>query len=309
MSAKVEIIKPWAVALGPDEGLAVRRTIPTRRRTLIGGWCFLDHYGPQEVTSGKGMQVGPHPHTGLQTASWLFSGAIEHRDSAGNVAVIRPGELNLMTAGRGISHSERSVTDSEMLHGVQLWIALPNASRFAEPTFEHHVPDVVTFAGGTCRVFLGDLLGVTSPVVTYSPLVGAELVLEAGAMCELAVNALHEHGLLVDQGSVELNGENIPVDHLGYVQPGHTVLTIQAKEDARLLFIGGEPLGESIVMWWNFIGRTHEEIVEYQHQWQRENLKFSSDPSDHPVFGWPQGEGQQPILAPDLPPVRLKSRS
>ena len=307
--SQVELLKPWEVALGPDEGLPVRRTLPTRRRSLIGGWCFIDHFGPQQVSLGKGMQVGPHPHTQLQTASWLFSGVIEHRDSAGNVAVVRPGELNLMTAGKGISHSERSLPESSELHGVQLWIALPNAARFTNPVFEHFIPNVTAFEGGTAQVFLGELLGSKSPVVTHSPLLGAELRIKAGTSIELAVNPTHEHGLLVDHGHVEMIGEVVPVHHLGYLAPGYSTVTITAESDVRLFLIGGEPLGEEIVMWWNFIGRSHEEIVEYHRLWQAENLNFTTQPADHPFFGWPKGEGQEPILAPDLPPVRLKTRS
>ena len=308
MPNPVELLKPWEVALGPDEGLPVRRTLPSRRRSLIGGWCFIDHYGPKQLEPGKGMQVGSHPHTQLQTASWLFAGSIQHRDSAGNVAVIRPGELNLMTAGRGISHSERSLSESGVLHGVQLWIALPDASRFTDPGFEHYIPDIIEFPGGSARVFLGELLNSISQVNTHSPLLGAELNLTEGTSLTLTVNRRFEHGLLVDQGEVTLNGAVIPLHSLGYLAPGESTLVITASTDTRLLLLGGEPLGEEIVMWWNFIGRSHEEIVEYHRLWQKENLLFTTQSQDPPFFGWPKGEGQEPISAPDLPSVRLKTR-
>ncbi len=148
---------------------------------MIGAWCFVDHYGPDPVSETGGMRVAPHPHTGLQTVSWLFTGEIEHRDSAGHHAMVRPGELNLMTAGRGISHSEVSTPATDVLHGAQLWVALPAADRDADPGFRHYVPPVVEGEGWTARVFLGSLLGSTSPVPTFTPLVGAELLLEPGS--------------------------------------------------------------------------------------------------------------------------------
>ncbi|MDO8732160.1 MAG: pirin family protein [Actinomycetota bacterium] len=304
----VEIIRPHEVALGFDEGMPVRRTLPTRTRSLIGGWCFLDHYGPVSATRTSGMSVRAHPHTGLQTVSWLFAGQIEHRDSAGSIATVRPGELNLMTAGRGISHSEMSVPDSGPLHGVQMWVALPDSSRWVDPGFEHYLPQVVQREGVRAWVFLGSLLGSTSPVVTYSPLLGAELLLESGTTIELEVNAAHEHGFLLDSGAVAVDGTDLGERNLAYVRPGSGVIRLTATSESRMLMIGGQPLGESIVMWWNFIGRTHEEIVRFQHQWNAENQSGSTDPKDHPVFGWPNGEAQEPILAPELPHLRLKSR-
>ncbi|MDD2857528.1 MAG: pirin family protein, partial [Candidatus Nanopelagicales bacterium] len=294
MTGRIEVIAAHEVTLGPDEGLPVRRTLPTRARTLIGAWCFIDHYGPQAEGAVLGMRVAPHPHTGLQTASWLFSGAVVHRDSAGHHATVRPGELNLMTAGRGISHSEVSVPGEQALHGVQLWIALPDAARFMAPGFEHYAPPLVHAPGVSARVFLGSLLGSSSPVATHTPLVGAELVLEAGTRLHLEVDPAFEHGVLVDAGAVVLDGEQVPVSSLACVAPGATRLDLRATEQSRILLIGGVPLGEQIVMWWNLIGRSHEEIVQFREQWQAENLGGSTDAADHPVFGWPIGEAQAP---------------
>jgi len=161
----MEVLTPRDVPLGGLRAMTVRRTLPQRQRSLIGAWCFLDHYGPDEVDrSGEGMVVPPHPHTGLQTVSWLFTGEIEHRDSAGHHAYVRPGELNLMTAGRGISHSEYSTPGTTTLHGAQLWLALPDGDRQVEPTFEHFAPEPVAGEGWEARVFIGSLLGSTSPV-------------------------------------------------------------------------------------------------------------------------------------------------
>ena len=145
----------------------MRRTLPQRERSLIGAWCFADRYGPHDVRAGTGMDVPPHPHTGLQTVSWLFSGEVEHRDSAGVHAMVRPGELNLMTAGPGICHSEVSTAATSVLHGVQLWVALPDADRATGRDFAHYVPQPRSVGGGRIRVFLGELAGNRSPVHTF----------------------------------------------------------------------------------------------------------------------------------------------
>ena len=269
--AGVELLAPRQVPLGGPRAMDVRRTLPQRQRSLIGAWCFLDHYGPDSVGDSGGMKVPRHPHTGLQTVSWLFTGEIEHQDSAGFHAAVRPGEVNLMTAGRGISHSEFSTPDTTVLHGAQLWVALPDAARHMAPTFEHYRPEPVSGIGWTMRVFLGTLCGSASPVATHTPLLGSEILLEAGAELTLETETSFEHGLLLDSGTLFLDGHPVPKDHLAYVPVGCGSLTLAAGPDgARVLLIGGEPLGEKIVMWWNFVGRSHEEIVAYRAQWQAE---------------------------------------
>ncbi|WP_309229567.1 pirin family protein [Blastococcus sp. TML/M2B] len=176
--SEVEVITSRDVPLGGPRAMTVRRTLPQRARSLIGAWCFADHYGPDDVTRTGGMDVPPHPHTGLQTVSWLFSGEIEHRDTTGAHALVRPGELNLMTGGSGVAHSEVSTPGSGVLHGVQLWTALPESARHAPRSFVHHVPEVLRLDGAVVRVLLGTLCGSASPVPTHTPLLGAELVLE-----------------------------------------------------------------------------------------------------------------------------------
>ncbi|MEV5593603.1 pirin family protein [Streptomyces sp. NPDC052496] len=249
--------------------MTVRRTLPQRSRTLIGAWCFADHYGPDDVTETGGMDVAPHPHTGLQTVSWLFSGEIEHRDSLGTHAYVRPGELNLMTGGHGISHSEVSTRRTTVLHGVQLWVALPDEHRHAEADFQHHVPGSVRVDGATVSVFLGTLAGVTSPVRTFTPLLGAEVVLDPGATAVLTVDPAFEHGLLVDHGTVRLAGAALRPAELGYVAPGHGRLTLTNESDApaRTVLLGGAPFEEEIVMWWNFVGRSQQDIEEARRDW------------------------------------------
>ena len=300
----VEILAPREVPLGGPRAMTVRRTLPQRERSLVGGWCFLDHYGPDHVARTGGMRVPPHPHTGLQTVSWLFTGEVEHRDSAGHHAIVRPGEMNLMTAGRGISHSEVSTEGTDILHGAQLWVALPGADRDTDPAFDHYVPPLVEGDGWRARVFLGSLLGHTSPVRAFTELVGAELLLDAGAEVVVPVDAEHEHAVLVDEGGVRLAGRQVARHELGYLGTGASSLTLQSAEGARVLLLGGRPLGEQIVMWWNFVGRSHEEVVDYRSQWQQ--LLDHDDGTGR--FTLPEADPLPPIPAPGLPNARLRSR-
>jgi len=304
--AAVEVLTPRQVPLGGVRGMTVRRTLPQRPRSLVGAWCFLDHYGPDDVTDTGGMRVPPHPHTGLQTVSWLFSGEIEHRDSAGNHALVRPGELNLMTAGRGISHSEYSTARTTRLQGAQLWVALPEASRFVDPGFEHYRPESIEVPGGAIRVFLGLLAGSTSPVRTHSPLLGAELNLAAGSELALDVDPGYEHAVLVDTGSVILDGTAIAQHELGYRAPGLDRLTLRSGTGpTRLLLLGGPPFGEQILMWWNFVARTQEEVEAFRSAWQAE----ISGPGRTPTqFGLPIGDPDPALPAPPLPTTRLRPR-
>jgi redox-sensitive bicupin YhaK (pirin superfamily) len=299
----MEVLSPREVPLGGLRAMTVRRTLPQRERTFVGAWCFVDHYGPDDVDRQGGMVVPPHPHTGLQTASWLFSGEIEHRDSAGHHAFVRPGELNLMTAGRGISHSEYSTPGTTVLHGAQLWLALPDGDRHTEPAFEHHVPAPVSGAGWEARVFLGSVLGSTSPVRTYSPLLGAELRLRAGTTVPIPVDPTYEHGLLLDSGSVTVGGEALKAAELGYLEPGRDQIEVSAAEDALALLLGGPPFGEQIVMWWNFIGREHEEVAGFREQWQHLLAEGSDD-----RFSLPQDDPEPALPAPVLPNARMLKR-
>ena len=299
----MEILTPRDVPLGGLRAMNVRRTLPQRRRTFVGAWCFVDHYGPDQVDASGGMVVSPHPHTGLQTVSWLFSGEIEHRDSAGNHALVRPGEVNLMTAGRGISHSEYSTDGTTLLHGAQLWLALPDRDRHTDPGFEHYAPKPVLADSWEARVFLGSLLDSTSPVHTYTPLLGAELRIKAGTTLLVPVEDDFEHGLLLDSGAITVNGEPLAANELGFVEAGRDHLMLVAQEDALLLLLGGPPFGEKIVMWWNFIGRDHQEIVEYRDQWQG---LITGGVEDR--FSLPPGDLLPPIPAPALPNVRMVQR-
>lgn len=300
------ILRPREVPLGGPRAMSVRRTLPQRDLSLIGAWCFLDHYGPNDVSAaGAGMRVEGHPHTGLQTVSWLFSGEVEHRDTVGTHAFVRPGELNLMTAGAGIAHSEYSTPHTTTLHGAQLWVALPERHRFTTPRFDHYAPPVIERDGVRARVFLGSVFGQTSPVTTFSPLLGAELILSPGSTVYLNVDPAFEHGLLVDAGAVALGGVSADAGELIYYQPGVSTLTLRSTVDtpARLLLLGGEPLGERIVMWWNFIGRSHDEIVAFREKWQQQR-----DHRDQGDFGLFPDQWDHTLPAPELPNLRLTPR-
>jgi redox-sensitive bicupin YhaK (pirin superfamily) len=293
--------------------MRVRRTLPQRDRSLVGAWCFADHYGPDPVAETGGMVVPPHPHTGLQTVSWLFVGEVEHRDSAGHHALVRPGELNLMTGGHGVSHSEVSTAGTEVLHGVQLWVALPEGARDLPADFDHYAPPVLSGPGWTAAVFLGSALGHTSPVATATPLLGAEIRLEPGATLDLDVDASFEHGVLVDTGSVVVDGQPVKPAELAYVEPGRRTLALEALEASRIVLLGGPPFGEQIVMWWNFVGRTHDEVVAFRREWQEQITRAgavvgdSQDVADG-RFGVVLGDHLPPIPAPPLPTARLKPR-
>ncbi|MGU3436166.1 pirin family protein [Actinomycetes bacterium M1A6_2h] len=302
----VEVIVPREVPLGGPRAMTVRRTLPSRERTLVGAWCFADHFGPEDVAVSGGMNVPPHPHTGLQTVSWLFSGEIEHRDSTGAHAMVRPGELNIMTAGSGIAHSEVSTPATTVLHGAQLWVALPNESRNTAATFDHYVPKSVDQGTATVRVFLGSLSGETSPVSTFTPLLGAEIVLAPGSEETFTVDTTFEHGVLVDAGDILVDGTPIQHATMGYLAPGARTIRIRNRGDnsARVLLLGGTPFGEQVIMWWNFMGRTHDEIVEYREQWNAE--------VDHErpasTFGAVEGYDGPWLHAPTMPTSRLKTR-
>jgi quercetin 2,3-dioxygenase len=296
--ADPEVLHPREVPLGGARALRVRRTLPQRERSLIGAWCFIDHYGP----AGTKMDVPPHPHTGLQTVSWLFGGEVEHRDSAGVRAMVRPGELNLMTAGAGICHSEVSVESPAPLHGVQLWAALPDADRDTARDFAHYAPAPTRLPGATARVFLGRLAGSVSPVHSFTPLLGAQLDIDAGASVELDVDPAFEHGVLCDAGGVRLGDTALAVADLGYQGPGCATLRLGNAGDgpARVLLLGGPPFPERLVMWWNFVGRSHDDIVRYRRLWEDADDRFGA------VDGY---VGAVPRLpAPPLPAVRLRPR-
>jgi quercetin 2,3-dioxygenase len=294
----LDLLPGKEVQLG--ESTRVRRLLPTLGRRLVGAWAFVDHYGPDDVSASPGMQVAPHPHTGLQTVSWLLEGEVHHRDSLGSDALIRPGELALMTAGHGIAHSEQSpAPHPRFLHGAQLWVALPDVAREVAPAFDHHTTlPGFTSDGVTATVLMGSVGGAISPGTAYTPLVGADLDLTAGADVELALEPDFEYALLANSGSAEVEGAPLGHGAMLYLGTGRRTVRLRAAEAARLLLLGGEPFEERIVMWWNFVGRSGEEISEYAQRWNDEDERFGV------VVGY---DGDR-LPAPPLPPVPLKAR-
>lgn len=251
--------------------LKVRRALPVRGRRMVGPWCFFDRYGPLSFTSGKPMDVAPHPHIGLQTVSWLLEGEVVHHDSLGFESLLRPGELNLMTAGRGIAHAEETPAENTgKLNGVQLWVALPETHRNRPPGFEHakELP-AIEERGGTATVFMGELAGRRSPAAAYSRMAGAEVTVHAGGRVSLPLEAEFEHAVMLLDGAARLDGQELAPDTLYYLGTHRREVEFSAEERSRLLLIGGEPFGETVLLWWNFVARSAEEIAAAREQWQR----------------------------------------
>ncbi|MGI8457185.1 MAG: pirin family protein [Propionibacteriaceae bacterium] len=278
----------------------VERVLPDRTVRMIGAWCFLDHYGPQDVSDGPGMQVWAHPHTGLQTVSYLLDGEIEHRDSVGSHAMVRPGELHVMTAGRGIVHSELSLAEHPpRLHGLQLWVALPDHARSVPPSFDSYaaLPPLAA-PGVTGQVVIGTLAGVSAPASGHTPLCAADLRLAPATTYRLPLDPSFEYGVLVVAGSASVDDHDLAVDQLRYTEPGRTAVTVVTEPGCRLLVIGGEPFAEEIVMWWNFVGRSHEEVAAYRQEWLARADRFPAVVS----------RGEKVLEAPMMPNVTLRPR-
>jgi redox-sensitive bicupin YhaK (pirin superfamily) len=278
----------------------VQRLLPQRERRTVGAWCFLDHFGPQSVINMPGMQVPPHPHMGLQTVTWLLEGEVLHRDSIGSLQTIHPGQLNLMTAGHGIAHSEESPADHPpSLHGLQLWVALPVGAKDGAARFDHYedLPRM-TFDGGAGTVVMGEFAGLTSPALTFSPLVGVDLVLDPGASIELPLRPDFEYAIVVMAGAVTVDGTLVEPHSLLYLGDGRDACRVAGG--ARLFLIGGEPFAEELVMWWNFVGRSHEDIAEARVAW--------GDGERSERFGTVHGYAGAPLPAPALPTTRLTPR-
>jgi redox-sensitive bicupin YhaK (pirin superfamily) len=294
----LDLLPGKEVLLG--ESTRVRRLLPSLGRRLVGAWAFVDHYGPDDIASSPGMQVAPHPHTGLQTVSWLVEGEIHHLDSIGSDVRFHPGELALMTAGYGIAHAEQSpAAHPRYLHGAQLWVALPGEHRDIAPAFEHHATlPGFTSDGLTATVLVGSFGGAASPGTTYTPLVGADLALAAGADVEVPLEPGFEYGLLAFSGSTTVEDAPLERGSMLYLGTGRRSVRLRAADAGRLLLLGGEPFEEHLVMWWNFVGRSGEEIAAYAEQWNADDDRFG------PVTGY---DGDR-LLAPPLPPVPLKAR-
>ncbi len=251
----------------------VRRALPQRGRRTVGPWCFADHMGPADVTEEHGLDIGPHPHTGLHTVTWLIDGEALHRDSLGSEQVITPGQLNLMTAGHGVSHAEEATGRySGRLEGIQLWLAQPEATRNGDAAFAHVAdPPRVDIGEGVATVFLGSLAGVASPARVEVDLVGAELDVRGAA--RMALRHDFEHAIVVLEGALEVRGATLTPGSLG-VLPSIDELEVRSRERTRAILIGGAPLGETLFMWWNFVARSRDEVTAMRESWQRGDDRF-----------------------------------
>ena len=277
----------------------VRRLLPQRPRRMVGAWCFVDHFGPDDVSTGPGMTIGPHPHTGLQTVTWLVDGEILHRDSLGNEQTIYGGQLNLMTAGRGIAHSEESPAEHPpLMHGLQLWVALPGPARHTDPAFDHH-PDlpVVQVEGASITVVVGECLGVRSPARVFTPLLGADIVTTGPATVSLPAAPGFEYGLLAMTGTARVGDDDLVPGALLYLGEGRTEIELRTAGPARLFLLGGEPFDEPLVMWWNFVGRSHEDVAEARADWMA-GVRF----------GEVRGYDGERLPAPAMVTTRIKPR-
>ena len=259
------------------EGMTIRRALPTARRRMIGAWCFLDHAGPVQFGPGQGMHVGAHPHIGLQTFTWMIEGEVIHRDSLGNEQCIRPGQVNLMTAGQGIAHTEDSAVDGSRLHLAQLWIALPDGHRTSTPAFENYpVLPQVHADGFVVTVLAGSLFAQTAPTRIHSPLVGADLLSAGPAHARLPLDPAFEYGLMVLRGTVTVEGEPLATAELLYFAPGRSELVVQSDGPAQVLLLGGAPFEEDVLLWWNFVARTQEEIEQARADWIDGSSRFGT---------------------------------
>jgi redox-sensitive bicupin YhaK (pirin superfamily) len=294
------VLEPREVPLGGVRGMNVLRVLPHRNLPTIGAWCFLDRFGPADTR----MRVEPHPHIGLQTVTWPLVGEIRHRDSLGSDADLRRGQLNLMTAGNGISHSEYSIGDDPIpLDALQFWVVLPDGARQGAGGFERHtdLPQVPLRtdegSSATATVVLGEFAGVTSPATVHTPIVGAEIVVPAGTRVRLPLRPEWEHALMLVEGDADVATHGMTQNEMLYLGDSRDAVEVTSVQGALLFLIGGEPFADEIVMWWNFAGRDHDEIVEARTEWEAASARF----------GVVEGHDVR-IPAPPLPDVRLMPR-
>jgi redox-sensitive bicupin YhaK (pirin superfamily) len=269
-------------------GLPVHRSLPQRGRRMVGAWCFLDRFGPTDVTPQRTMTVGPHPHIGLHTVTWLLSGQVLHSDSLGNQQPIRPGQLNLMTSGHGIAHAE-DARDAPpgLMDGVQLWVAQPEATRHDPPSFAHHAGlPVLDLPGAKATVLVGEFAGSRSPARTDSPLVGVDIA--GSGRLDLPLEHSFEHALAVLHGGARIADSLALPNQLMYFGVGRDGVQLDLMENSRVLLLGGHPFTEEILMWWNFVARDHSELEQAYAEWEASSERFPTVTSTLGCIGAPR---------------------
>jgi len=261
------------LALG---GLTVTRVLPVKGRRLVGPWCFLDRFGPTTFTDPSPMDIGAHPHMGLQTVTWLLDGEALHRDSLGSEQVIAPGQLNLMTAGAGVAHAEEAPGSySGRLHGIELWVAQPEETRHGEAAFEHHAElPRADLGGATATVLIGELGDVASPARRDTQLVGVDVAVGSGLDVVVPVRRDFEHALVVLDGALTIGGTTLTPGHLGYLGRDRDEIPLHAEERTRALLLGGVPFPEPILMFWNFVARDRTEMEAAWRDWNDDTGRF-----------------------------------
>lgn len=276
-SPAIERIPTRQAELG--EGLSIARALPTRQRRMVGAWCFLDHIGPVAFAQGQGLHVGAHPHTCLQTFTWMIEGEILHRDSLGSEQMIRPGQVNLMTAGRGISHTEDSPPEARRVHAAQLWIALPPEQADVAPAFDHYPELPAWQADGIAFTLLaGHFAGRAAPTRLYSPLVGIDLHTTSGGQARLELDPAFEYGLLPLAGQVTIDGQAFGPDAFAWLGSGRVQLPLTLAAGSRALLLGGKPFERPVTMWWNFVGHSRADIEQALADWQAGSPRFGEVP-------------------------------
>ncbi|MGL3149249.1 pirin family protein [Microbacterium sp. A82] len=301
---RVISLEPREVPLGGVRAMTVLRTLPNRDLPTVGAWCFLDRFGPDEVR----MRVEPHPHIGLQTVTWPLVGEQRHRDSLDSDVTLKRGQLNLMTAGNGISHSEYSLGEEALpLDALQFWVVLPESARHGAPGFEQHtsLPEVrlpaTEGADATATIVLGEFAGMRSPATVHTPIVGTEISIPAGGRVTLPLNPAWEHAIILVDGDVSVAEQPLTRNEMLYLGDSREHVDVSTTDGALLFVLGGEPFEEDLIMWWNFAARTHDEIASARADW--ENPDASAQRFGHVVT-----HGTERIPAPELPRVVLKPR-
>lgn len=278
--------------------LVVRRALPRRERRTVGAWCFLDHAGPITVTSPLQVGIGPHPHMGLQTVTWVIAGEMVHHDSLGSEQPLRPGQLNLMTAGHGVVHAEDPRAGfAGDLHIVQLWVAQPAETRDGPPAFEHHATlPQGWFGDGVATVLIGGIGEVVSTARRDTDHLGVDVDLRGVATLPLRADC--EHALVVTSGAVTIDGRAVSPGHLAYLGLGRGEVTLAVaggERAARVLIVGGVPFGERISMWWNYVARTKEEISAAHREWTARTDRFPVVPSSNAPVDVPPPPWETPL--------------
>jgi len=269
---RFDLLESRAAEVG---AMHVRRALPRRGRRTVGAWCFADHFGPAAVTEDHGLDIGPHPHIGLQTVTWLLAGEARHRDSLGSDQVLRPGQLNLMTAGHGVAHAEEATGRYRgELHGIQLWVAQPDATRDGDPAFEHHAGlPRLDLDGAVATVIIGRFGGATSPARRDTDHLGVELDARRGRTI-VPLHDAAEHALIVLDGALRLEGTVVEPGHLADLGTGRDEIALDVDDGARAILLGGLPFPAPVLMWWNFVARTSEEVDAAREAWGAHEPRF-----------------------------------